>query len=74
MAIFFQSPGTVDEKFLLYPVYRVSEEPHAKFQQFPFVFLVTGVGPSFFPIFAHPGFSGFKIIDPGIISGYISIK
>ena len=24
------------------------------------------LGPSFFPIFAHPGFSGFKIIDPGI--------
>ena len=24
------------------------------------------VGPSFFPIFAHPGFSGFKIIDPRI--------
>ena len=24
------------------------------------------IGPSFFPIFAHPGFSGFKIINPGI--------
>ena len=31
------------------------------------------IGPSFFPIFAHPGFSGFNIIksrDPGTVSGF----
>ena len=26
----------------------------------------SSLGPSFFPIFVHPGFSGFKIINPGI--------